>query len=119
MHVRMQSQENVEISNPMYLREEADEDVESQDQTFALAGNKVFLSHVTLEFRAAGVLIHSSFNDQATNFANPIYESMYSDSAACSSAASEEKKGLLQSESSHPHEQHKDHPLAEQSEAFT
>lgn len=42
MHVRMQSQENVEISNPMYLREEADEDVESQDQTFALAGNKVF-----------------------------------------------------------------------------
>ena len=41
MHVRMQSQENVEISNPMYLREEADEDVETLDPSFVLAGNKV------------------------------------------------------------------------------
>jgi len=40
MHVRMQSQENVEINNPMYLREEADEDVESLDPSFALANNK-------------------------------------------------------------------------------
>ena len=43
MHVRMQSQENVEISNPMYLREDADEDVESLDPTFVIASNKVIL----------------------------------------------------------------------------
>jgi hypothetical protein len=43
MHVRMQSQENVEISNPMYLREDADEDVESLDPTFVIASNKVML----------------------------------------------------------------------------
>ena len=42
MHVRLQSQENVEISNPMYLREDADEDVESLDPSFVLASNKVF-----------------------------------------------------------------------------
>ena len=41
MHVRMQSQENVEISNPMYMREDADEDVESLDPTFVIASNKV------------------------------------------------------------------------------
>jgi hypothetical protein len=43
MHGRMQSQENVEISNPMYLREDADEDVESLDPTFVIASNKVML----------------------------------------------------------------------------
>ena len=41
MHVRMQSQENVEISNPMYLREEADEDCESLDPSCVLPCNKV------------------------------------------------------------------------------
>lgn len=41
MHVRMQSQENVEISNPMYLREEADDDVESLDPSFVLPTSKV------------------------------------------------------------------------------
>ncbi|KAI9558491.1 hypothetical protein GHT06_015278 [Daphnia sinensis] len=94
MHVRMQSQENVEISNPMYLREDADEDVESLDPTFVIASNK------------------------ATNFANPVYESMYNDAAAGSSV-NEEKKGLLHSEPSHPLEPHKNHPLAENSESFT
>lgn len=37
MHVRMQSHENVEISNPMYLREEPDEDAESLDPTFVIS----------------------------------------------------------------------------------
>ena len=55
---------------------------------------------------------------QATNFANPVYESMYNDAGA-SSAAIEEKKGLLQSETSHPLEPHKDHPLAEHSESYS
>ena len=41
MHVRMQSQENVEISNPMYMREEADEDAETMVPTFVMAGDKV------------------------------------------------------------------------------
>ena len=44
MHVRMQSQENVEISNPMYLREDADEDVEPMEPSFVLASNKVDVS---------------------------------------------------------------------------
>ena len=64
---------------------------------------------------------------QATNFANPVYESMYSDAGGASSAASEEKKGLLQAEtslssssmSSHPLEPLKDHPLADHGESFT
>lgn len=47
MHVRMQSQENVEISNPMYLREEVDEDAESLDPTSVLASNKVRRANVT------------------------------------------------------------------------
>ena len=42
MHVRMQSQENVEISNPMYMREEADEDAETMVPTFVMASDKVF-----------------------------------------------------------------------------
>ena len=45
MHVRMQSQENVEISNPMYMREEADEDAETMVPTFVMAGDKVILSY--------------------------------------------------------------------------
>ena len=36
MHVRMQSQENVEISNPMYLREDADDDVEPGEPSLGL-----------------------------------------------------------------------------------
>ena len=55
---------------------------------------------------------------QATNFANPVYESIYSDSAS-GSAANEEKKGLLQSETSHPLELPKDHPLAENGDSFS
>lgn len=53
MHVRMQSQENVEINNPMYLREEADEDVESLDPSFALASNNkaTVLLHPFIENR--------------------------------------------------------------------
>lgn len=94
MHVRMQSQENVEISNPMYMREEADEDAETMVPTFVMAG------------------------DKAINFANPVYESIYSDSAS-GSAANEEKKGLLQSETSHPLELPKDHPLAENGDSFS
>lgn len=39
---------------------------------------------------------------------------MYNDSAAGSNI-SEEKKGLLQSETSHPLELHKEHPLAVES----
>ena len=41
MHVRMQSQENIEISNPMYLREDVDEDAESMVPTFVLNNDKV------------------------------------------------------------------------------
>lgn len=52
MHVRMQSHENVEISNPMYLREEPDEDAESLDPTFVIpASTKVSqFSHIPLEW---------------------------------------------------------------------
>lgn len=39
MHVRMQ--ENVEISNPMYLREEVDDDADAMDGNFALDTDKV------------------------------------------------------------------------------
>lgn len=39
MHVRMQ--ENVEISNPIYLREEVDDDTEALDGHFALDADKV------------------------------------------------------------------------------
>lgn len=39
MHVRMQ--ENVEISNPIYLREEVDDDAEALDGHFALDADKV------------------------------------------------------------------------------
>ncbi|KAF4524352.1 hypothetical protein B566_EDAN007528 [Ephemera danica] len=66
-HVRMQ--DNVEITNPMYLREEdADDPLEHS---------------FTLD------------SDKSSNFANPVYESMYSGSEAASLAAIEEKKGLL------------------------
>ena len=53
MHVRMQSQENVEISNPMYLREDADEDVEPMEPTFALA-NKVCNCRIILAWNYVG-----------------------------------------------------------------
>lgn len=43
---------------------------------------------------------------------------MYNDVAAGGSV-NEEKKGLLQSEPSHPLEPHKDHPLAENGDSFT
>lgn len=42
MHVRMQ--ENVEISNPMYLREEVDDDAEALDGNFSLDADKVGVS---------------------------------------------------------------------------
>lgn len=91
MHVRMQSHENVEISNPMYLREEPDEDAESLDPTFVIPAST-----------------------KASNFANPVYESIYHDGAANgTSVTSEEKKGLLHGEPSHPLEPRQDHPLGE------
>lgn len=43
---------------------------------------------------------------------------MYNDAVAGGSV-NEEKKGLLQSEPSHPLEAQKDHPLAEHSDTFT
>lgn len=49
MHVRMQSHENVEISNPMYLREEPDEDAESLDPTFAIPVGGVKVNQVLVE----------------------------------------------------------------------
>jgi hypothetical protein len=63
MHVRMQSQENVEISNPMYLREDADEDVESLDPTFVIASNKVIYCRLAC-------FLH--FNDYFCSHRRPI-----------------------------------------------
>lgn len=66
LHQRMT--ENVEISNPMYLREDIDDDGDN----------------FTLDSIVKG------------NFSNPMYESMYNSGASTASgAASEEKKGLL------------------------
>lgn len=49
MHVRMQ--ENVEISNPMYLREEVDDDAETLDGNFALDADKVCVCWHVYEMR--------------------------------------------------------------------
>jgi hypothetical protein len=49
MHVRMQ--ENVEISNPMYLREEVDDDAEALDGNFALDTGKVGICWQVYEMR--------------------------------------------------------------------
>jgi hypothetical protein len=49
MHVRMQ--ENVEISNPIYLREEVDDDAEALDGHFALDADKVGISWWVYEMR--------------------------------------------------------------------
>lgn len=65
MHVRMQSQENVEISNPMYLREDADEDVESLDPGFVLASSKVSFF---IRLDALVVTFHVHFNLIQFNF---------------------------------------------------
>ncbi|KAG8233622.1 hypothetical protein J437_LFUL001033 [Ladona fulva] len=75
MHVRMQ--DNVEINNPMYLREDVDEDDDTAlERTF-----------VALDA------------DKPSNFANPVYDSMYNPGGVGSAGvSSEEKKGLLQRE---------------------
>ncbi|XP_064475155.1 prolow-density lipoprotein receptor-related protein 1-like [Ornithodoros turicata] len=70
-HVRMQdSGGNVEISNPIYLRGECEDDAtEALNSSFALDPDKI-----------------------ATNFSNPVYDSLYADGG-------EEKKGLLHGDS--------------------
>ncbi|XP_029850375.2 prolow-density lipoprotein receptor-related protein 1 [Ixodes scapularis] len=72
-HVRMQESSggtgNVEISNPIYLRGDCEDD--------------------------AAEALNASFGldpDKATNFSNPVYDSLYADGAV----NGEEKKGLLQ-----------------------
>ncbi|XP_077556086.1 LDL receptor protein 1 isoform X2 [Haemaphysalis longicornis] len=76
-HVRMQDggvgggSGNVEISNPIYLRGDCEDD--------------------------AAEALNASFTldpDKATNFSNPVYDSLYADS----NGTGEEKKGLLQGE---------------------
>ncbi|XP_054720384.1 low-density lipoprotein receptor-related protein 1-like [Uloborus diversus] len=67
MHVRMQDSANVEINNPMYLKE--DYDYEASE---ALNG------------------LVSPEGDEATNFTNPVYDSLYP-----VGSSGEEKKGLL------------------------
>ncbi|XP_068084350.1 prolow-density lipoprotein receptor-related protein 1 [Anabrus simplex] len=74
-HVRMQ--ENVEISNPMYMREDVDEEADALERSFALDA------------------------DKSGNFANPVYDSMYNTGVASGVAVSEEKTGLLLPDS-HP-----------------
>jgi hypothetical protein len=44
-------QENVEISNPMYLREEVDDDAETLDGNFALDADKVCVCWHVYEMR--------------------------------------------------------------------
>jgi hypothetical protein len=44
-------QENVEISNPMYLREEVDDDAEALDGNFALDTGKVGICWHVYEMR--------------------------------------------------------------------
>ncbi|GFY45676.1 low-density lipoprotein receptor-related protein 1 [Trichonephila inaurata madagascariensis] len=72
MHVRMQDSANVEINNPMYLKE--DYDYEASEALNASISQEV---------------------DEATNFTNPVYDSLY----PVGSTTSEEKKGLLQGDS--------------------
>ncbi|XP_046386652.1 prolow-density lipoprotein receptor-related protein 1 isoform X2 [Ischnura elegans] len=75
MHVRMQ--DNVEINNPMYLREDVDDDGDDD--------NALERTFVALDA------------DKPSNFANPVYDSMYNPGGVGSGAvSSEEKKVLLQ-----------------------
>ncbi|GIY95879.1 hypothetical protein CEXT_577821 [Caerostris extrusa] len=69
MHVRMQDSANVEINNPMYLKEDYDYE--------------------------ASEALNASISQEATNFTNPVYDSLY----PVGSTNSEEKKGLLQGDS--------------------
>ncbi|XP_067123645.1 low-density lipoprotein receptor-related protein 1 isoform X3 [Centruroides vittatus] len=73
MHVRMQDSANLEISNPMYMREEYDEATEALNSSFSLDP------------------------DKATNFANPVYDTLYSGGTG----PGEEKKGLLHGDNLH------------------
>lgn len=68
-HVRMQ--ENVEISNPMYLRGDVEEEGDGLDRNFTFDA------------------------DKSGNFANPVYESMYNSGMVDGVTSSEEKTGLL------------------------
>lgn len=71
MHKRMQDSSNVEINNPMYMRGECEDDAaEPMEPAFTIDP------------------------DKATDFSNPVYDTLYSDGVA--GANSEEKKGLLQ-----------------------
>ncbi|KAG1687419.1 Prolow-density lipoprotein receptor-related protein 1 [Nymphon striatum] len=72
MHIRMQDNSNVEINNPMYLREEYDDNIGELDSTFSLNP------------------------DKPTNVQNPLYNSLFEDEPHNISGGSEEKKGLLQ-----------------------
>lgn len=46
MHIRMQDNSNVEINNPMYLREEYDDGAEGEDATFNMNPDKVNLRQI-------------------------------------------------------------------------
>lgn len=79
--------ENVEISNPMYLRgEDLDE---TEDHTDPSGNLRVSTSSTVLRNRPeVSILKQNSFWFQnANNFANPVYESLYS--------GGEENKTLL------------------------
>ncbi|XP_021948531.2 low-density lipoprotein receptor-related protein 1 isoform X4 [Folsomia candida] len=69
MHMRMQDSGTVEITNPMFLKDEGDEDHTSEP---------------SLIFDSDKVLL------QGTNFANPVYETMYKEGET--SASNDEKK---------------------------
>nr|XP_042899679.1 low-density lipoprotein receptor-related protein 1 isoform X4 [Parasteatoda tepidariorum] len=93
MHVRMQDSANVEINNPIYMKE--DFDYEASEGLNSSLSQEV---------------------DEATNFTNPVYDSLY----PAGSNGSEEKKGLLQGDAMNVEFRDgtsrsvpsKDHPLA-------
>nr|XP_018901907.1 PREDICTED: prolow-density lipoprotein receptor-related protein 1 [Bemisia tabaci] len=89
--VHMRMPESIEITNPMYLREDVDDEGETLERSFA--------------------------NDllKTSNFGNPVYESMYSDAKERDGlGAVEEKKGLLQGNGAPD----KSHPLADSQETL-
>ena len=93
MHVRMNDNGTVEIHNPMFLKEDADEDHHGSEPSLIFDSDKVLL--------------------QGTNPVYDVYESMYKGSnggakGEASGGKDDEKKGLLQSEDFST-----DHPLAD------
>ena len=80
--------ENVEISNPMYLRGEDMDETEDPPETSGDA--KVKLSNLNwflLPFPLIEQILTIFIFQNSNNFANPVYESLYS--------GGEEKKTLL------------------------